>query len=227
MNVRTLLLTTGLAVAIVACGPQRQTAETGEQAEAATASNDAATYVLDGTSSSLVWTGSKPVGDSHTGTIEVSEGTLSVEHDAITAGSFVIDMTTIVNTDIEDSTYNANLVGHLESDDFFGVDAHPTATFEVTNVEAIEGEPDVTHHIMGNFTLKGITHEINIPAVVSIDPSRITTKAIFSIDRSKWNVTFRSGSFFDDLGDKLISDDIALELNLIAYTAGMETAIAQ
>jgi hypothetical protein len=33
-------------------------------------------------------------------------------------------------------------------------------------------------------------------------------------DRSKYNVKFRSGTFFENLGDKLIYDDIELEINL-------------
>ena len=33
-------------------------------------------------------------------------------------------------------------------------------------------------------------------------------------DRSKYNVRFRSGSFFENLGDKLIIDDIVLSSEL-------------
>ena len=38
-------------------------------------------------------------------------------------------------------------------------------------------------------------------------------------DRSKYNVRFRSGSFFDNLGDKLILDDIEVDISLIAEPA--------
>lgn len=216
MNFRTFFLTAGVSLALVACGSETNTAETGDQADAAAASAASVEYALDGAASSLVWTGSKAVGDSHTGTIAISEGSLSVEGDAITAGSFVIDMTSIVDTDIEDPEYNAKLVGHLKSDDFFGVEAHPTATFEVTGIEAVTGEEGVTHHVSGNFTLKGITNEIKIPANVSMTDGAINATANFAIDRSKWEVKFGSGSFFEDLGDKLINDDIALELTLVA-----------
>ena len=35
-----------------------------------------------------------------------------------------------------------------------------------------------------------------------------------TFNRAKYNVTNRSGSFFDDLGDRLILDDIRLEVDL-------------
>ncbi len=35
-----------------------------------------------------------------------------------------------------------------------------------------------------------------------------------TFDRAKHNVRFRSGSFFENLGDKLILDDIDLEATL-------------
>jgi hypothetical protein len=33
------------------------------------------------------------------------------------------------------------------------------------------------------------------------------------IDRSKYNVKFRSGSFFENLGDKLINDELKLRVS--------------
>ena len=40
-------------------------------------------------------------------------------------------------------------------------------------------------------------------------------EAKLTFDRSIYDVRFRSGSFFENLGDKLIYDDIRLEINLI------------
>ena len=40
----------------------------------------------------------------------------------------------------------------------------------------------------------------------------MTAKLVF--DRSKYNVRYGSGSFFENLGDRLILDDIELEVKL-------------
>ena len=34
-------------------------------------------------------------------------------------------------------------------------------------------------------------------------------------DRAKYNIQFRSGSFFENLGDKLIYDEIVIETKLV------------
>ena len=39
-------------------------------------------------------------------------------------------------------------------------------------------------------------------------------KASLVFDRSMYDMQFRSGTFFEKLGDKMIYDDIELEINL-------------
>ena len=62
----------------------------------------------------------------------------------------------------------------------------------------------------GVLTIKGISHPISF--VLSVDENIATSKLTF--DRSKYDVRFRSGTFFENLGDKLILDDIELEVEL-------------
>lgn len=227
MNIRTLLLTFTTALALVACTDSK-TAETGEAGEAAAASVAAINYTIDHAASNLVWTGRNVVvGKAHTGTINISAGTLSVEGDAITAGDFVIDMNSITNTDIENPEYNAKLVGHLKDTSFFAVTDYPTASFVVTGVEAVTGQEGITHHVSGNLTLRGVTKEVKIPANVSITEGAVNATADFVIDRSLWEVKYGSGSFFEGLGDDLIEDNIELSLTLVATPAGNATASAE
>lgn len=228
MNIRNLFLTFTTALALVACSTDSKTAETGEAGETATASLAAVEYAIDHNASSILWTGRNVVaGKAHTGTINISAGTLSVEGDVLTAGDFTIDMTSIKNTDLGDPTYAAKLEGHLADTAFFAVADYPTASFAVTGVEAVTGEEGVTHHVSGNLTLRGVTKEIKIPANVSITESAVSATADFVIDRSLWNVKYGSGSFFDDLGDNLIEDNIELTLTLAATPAGNPTASAE
>ncbi len=228
MNIRTFLPVVAIAITFAACNTGSDTAETSEAGEVANATENSVTYAIDPEASSLEWLGKELSGKTHNGTIAISEGKLSVEDGSIVAGSFIVDMTSIKDLDIEDPEDNAKLVGHLKDDAFFGVAEHPASTFEVTGIEAVAGEEGVTHHVTGNYTMKDITHEIKIPANVAISEDQITAQSTFSIDRSKWNVKFRSGSFFDDLGDKLIYDDIELTLNLVTKASmGESTASTQ
>ena len=83
--------------------------------------------------SKVVWKGYKVTGE-HEGTVDLKAGTLTFEGNKLTGGNFVIDMTTIGATDLE-GEWKVKLDGHLKSNDFFGVEQHPTATFKITKAE--------------------------------------------------------------------------------------------
>jgi len=215
------VLLSGIVVAFLqACGPG------GEK----TASSDAKTekdavgsvYKADTGSSVISWEGSKP-GGSHNGTIMLSEGNLMVDNGTVTGGEFVINMKSIKDIDLTDPEYNAKLVGHLMSSDFFAVDSFPTARFKITQIEKLEnqaaGEDGLvfTHAVTGNLTIKDMTRSITFNAAIAMSDGVITASTgKFVIDRSEWNIKYGSRKFFDNLKDKFINDEIGLQINLKA-----------
>ena len=174
-------------------------------------------YSVNTEKSNLEWLGEKVTGK-HNGTIALKSGSLMVDGESIT-GSFVVDMTSLKNSDLPvDGDYNqAKLEGHLKSDDFFGVANHPTATFKITKVlpyKAREGQK-ANHKVSGELTIKGTTHPISFPAFIEFSDNGFTATGTATVDRSKYNVKYGSGSFFSGLGDKLIYDDFYLTLNIV------------
>jgi len=174
-------------------------------------------YETDTQKSILKWTGEKILGK-HWGTVKIKNGTISNNNNKMT-GSFEIDMTTIVADDLKkDKSTHDKLVGHLKSDDFFSVDKFSTSTFIIKKMDKYNPKKGENYNYMitGDLTIKGITHEIRFPAKIDINNNELKAKAEFTIDRTKWNIRYGSGTFFDNLGDKAIYDDIKFELNLIA-----------
>lgn len=167
---------------------------------------------VDTKASTLVWTGKKVTGQ-HTGTVPISAGELVLDGKAIKGGTFEIDLNNLTNTDVTSAEYNAKLVGHLKSDDFFGTTKYPKANFVVSSVTPKSGN-DYT--VKGNLTIKGITNEIEFPATIVTDGKQLTATAKIVVDRSKFDVRYGSTSFFDNLGDKAISNDFELDLKLVA-----------
>jgi len=205
-----LLFTMFLAIVLFSCNNSSNNAES--EKDAKTGSEAAKTYTLDNTKSSLKWKGSKPA-SFHEGTIALKSGELKVENNQISAGSFEIDMTKIVNTDLTDATYNQKLIGHLSSEDFFNVAKFPTAKFVVTAIETKDGKTMAS----GNLTIKDITKNISFPIVVNITETEVkVTAQTFTIDRTEWEIKYNSGKFFEDLKDKLISDEIEFSFELVA-----------
>lgn len=182
---------------------------------ALTLSASANNFSVDAKASKLNWTGEKVTGK-HWGTVNIKNGSVSLNGEKMT-GSFDIDMTSIVADDLKkDKATHDKLVGHLKSDDFFSVDKNPTAKFKLKKADKYnpkKGE-NFNYMVTGDLTIKGITNEIRFPAKIDIKGKNMTAKASFTIDRSKWDVRFGSGSFFDNLGDKMIYDDIKFDLNL-------------
>jgi polyisoprenoid-binding protein YceI len=182
----------------------------------------AVSYTVDMNSSVINWEGFKPA-YSHVGTISLKEGSLQVEGGKLVGGSFVIDMESIKNLDVEDEGKKAYLEGHLkglnddQKDDFFNVTTYPEGKFEITKVTGLSGDENADHIISGNLTLKDITKEVSFKANVSIgdDGVRATTPK-FNINRTDWNIKHLSGNFFELAADKVVSDDIALAITLSA-----------
>lgn len=155
--------------------------------------------------SKVVWKGYKVTG-SHEGTINLQSGFLTFNEDKLTGGEIVIDMTTLISTDLE-GEYKGKLEGHLKSDDFFGVETYPTATLVFKNVEVF-GKNSYT--VIGDLTLKGKTNSITF--IISIYGSKASV--FLKIDRSKYDVKYGSASFFDGLKDKVIYDEFDLVSDL-------------
>lgn len=175
-------------------------------------------YVVDATASEVRWLGKKVTGQ-HDGTIAIKSGEIRVAQGKPSDGTVVIDMNSLTVLDIKDPGTNAKLAGHLKSDDFFGVDKHPTSVYKITGFSPIEGakagEPN--YRAKGELTVKGATHPLEIPVSVSIDGG--TAKATASgvkIDRTLYDVRYGSGKFFQNLGDKMIEDTFTLDFTVSA-----------
>ena len=160
---------------------------------------------VDVKASTVEWTGEKVTG-SHNGSIDLESGYFMMEDDKIVGGEFVMDMSSIVVTDLTGEN-KGKLEGHLKSEDFFGVEKHPTAKLVITSAAA---KGDGKYGIVGDLTIKNETHPITFD--LEMNGNSATTE--LTIDRSKYNVRYGSGSFFDNLGDKTIYDNFELAVNL-------------
>jgi polyisoprenoid-binding protein YceI len=157
--------------------------------------------------SELKWNGKKVTGE-HWGFINLKDGKLTLKNNKITSGEFTIDMNSISCKDLTDESWNQKLVGHLKSDDFFGVEKFPTAKLVITESGAfVKDEATVN----GKLTIKGITH----PVTFNAKKTGNTYVATITVDRSKYDVRYGSGKFFDNLGDNMIYDDFTIDVKLV------------
>jgi len=179
---------------------------------AGTTKNEKAAFEIDTKASKVLWTGKKVTGE-HTGYLSVGNGQVMVDKNNITGAKVNMDMNSIVCTDIEDEGTNKKFVGHLRSDDFFSVDKNPNAIFEITSVKPASGGD---YNVKGNLTIKGKTNEISFPAKVTMANGTVKANGTAKIDRTKWDIRYGSGKFFEGLGDKMIYDEFEITFDIVA-----------
>ena len=162
--------------------------------------------ILDNINSSIKWTGKEITTKTHYGSLKFEEGKISMKGKKIISGKFIVDMKSIDCEDLSGKSKNY-LESHLKSEDFFGVEDYPKATLSIKTSEL---KSDGNQLVEGDITIKGITQPISF----NISILNKEGKAKLTFDRTKHNVTYRSGNFFQNLGDKLIYDDIEIEARL-------------
>ncbi|WP_029269942.1 YceI family protein [Flavobacterium sp. KJJ] len=162
--------------------------------------------------SSVDWTGRKVTGV-HNGTIGIKEGNFVLNDGKVKSGNIIINTSSIKILDVTDPATNAQFAGHLASDDFFSIEKFPTASFDILSVKELSNS---TYYLEGNLTIKNITHIVGFEALVENNQNAITLKGKLVIDRTKYDIKFRSGNFFKDLGDTLIYNDFDLDFTITA-----------
>ena len=171
-------------------------------------------FVVDNSTSSVKWTAYKVTGK-HFGQTKFSNGELLMDGSNLVGGKFTMDMNTMTVEDISGGGAE-KLLGHLKSDDFFSVSTHGTSTLVIKQATAKGGN---NFDVKADLTIKGITQEVSFTANVAQNGNNVTASAFFKVDRTKFGIKYRSGNFFENLGDKAINDEFDIMVNVTAKAA--------
>ena len=201
-------------------GSDAEKATVGETQDAAALVGGA--YAADLATSTISWKGTKFNGDSHGGTLSISDGNFAVDNEAITGGTFTIDMNSMVVTDDMKDKSKQDLIGHLKNGDFFETEKFPTATFTITGVETLEGDTTYTHNIAGNLKMKSIENNVTFKANITNENGVVkATSQGFTINRMLWKIEY-ANSLIAKVKDKAIKDELELQITLVANAATAE-----
>ena len=169
------------------------------------------TYSLDASKSTLSWKGSMSPEYFHTGTVDFKEGSITMEGDSLTAGSFVVDMTSLKTTDA-DKEKGGYLIGHLQGtmvdedhpqEMFFNTPKFPTVKVKLGAYA--DGKLTTTLMILGSELTQ------DVPVKITADDKGASIKGKFSMDFTSLNIP---GLQKDDKGEG-ISPMIEFDLNLM------------
>ena len=169
------------------------------------------TLQVDLENSQIKWIGRKVTGE-HSGTLNLSGGWVVLDKNSINSGKFIFDMASISNTDIESPEWKQKLEDHLKSEDFFHTDSFPHAILEIKGRQSLIIENSkISAQVLADLTIRGITHEIKFPFDLTQSKNNFNAEGSVDIDRTLYNIQYKSGKFFDELGDKLIYDNFTVQ----------------
>lgn len=162
----------------------------------------------------VTWTAAK-ITRSHDGGFNTVAGELYLDGETLTGADVRIDAASIYSDD-------ERLTEHLQSPDFFEVAAHPTATFQTTDLRALAPADSVewaeaTHLVTGRLAMHGQTNEITFPAIVTVTPEAASVQAAFNVERARWGLEYPGQP------DDLIHDEVQIRIDARAERAPART----
>lgn len=155
--------------------------------------------------STVKWKGEKVTGF-HEGIINIKSANLTFNNDELTGGEVTIDMSTINCTDLS-GPYKNKLEEHLNSNDFFNVSEYPVSKLKITKCTKVN---ESMYNVVADLTIKNVTESIEFETELL---NNVAT-ADLNIDRTKFDIKYSSGSFFKNLGDKMIYDNFNLRVSI-------------
>ena len=206
-----------LAIILIGCRTQTKDADKTLQQIESTQSkivvsgsvNDTLWIDLDNTQ--ISWIGRKVTGQ-HSGTLNLSDGWVIMEDDILKSGQLIFDMHSIKNTDIESPEWKLKLEEHLKDADFFAVDSFPQAILTISGCQAIFKQNSTnTLKVLADLTIRDITHEISFPISLQRSGQFFSVEGTVDIARTLYNIQYKSGQFFADLGDRMIYDIFSVQ----------------
>jgi K(+)-stimulated pyrophosphate-energized sodium pump len=146
----------------------------------------------------------------HVGNVPV-QGVIRMDNNLVTMGELTIDLSQMTVTDIQDAKSRQDFLDHMASPDFFDVAKYPTAKLVITN--AARGNNNEA--FKGELTIKEITNPVQGIYLIRKSPEGAKLQGSLTFDRTDYDMVFRSGSVFEDLGDKLIYDDVSIGFEIL------------
>ncbi|CAG0997566.1 MAG: sodium-translocating pyrophosphatase [Bacteroidetes bacterium] len=168
-------------------------------------------YSINASASALNWSGKSFKGE-HVGTVKLTSGGFEVANGQIVSGEVLVDMKSMVCTDITDAKDNADFIEHMASDDFFSTEKFPVASLSILSSDKKENN---AYSCKGNLTIKEITKTIDFDLILTSEGNNVKAIAKLEIDRTLFDIKYKSKKF-GALADNFIYDNFTIEANLMA-----------
>jgi len=168
---------------------------------------DTLTYEMDTEQSYLAWSC-----DKHYGVVPLKSGEIQVVKKAVVAGSFVVNMDSLKDIDIDYMLMRKTLHNTLKSSFFFDVAKFPTAEFVLDYAEPVGNN---YFQVSGDLRVKDIVNCIHFKSKIMFDEKAFSAISdTFDVDRTQYGITIYSPGEADDDQSVVVSDEIHFVVHL-------------
>ena len=89
-----------------------------------------------------------------------------------------------------------------------------TSIQKIKRIGKREQKEKNTYRITGDLTIKGVAHPVTFNAKLNLIDNTLTASGTIIVDCTRYGMKFRSGNFFENLGDTLIYNDFDLNVSI-------------
>ena len=114
--------------------------------------------------------------------------------------------------DTKESIWGKKLQSHLHSKDFFDTENYPEAKLLIKRVTMRNGR----FVIDADLTIKSIMHPIEFVCEIFQSDGLASARGKVEIDRTLYDVTYRSARYFPNIGDRMIYDIFTVDFEIDA-----------
>lgn len=160
------------------------------------------------------WNREAPEDHKHMGKVRLSSGEVELTNGELTSGSATINLASMFESDLEEGKGLENLIGHLMSPDFFGVDSTGAGAPTVT----VNGYSDGM--INATLTIAGTSNDIQVPATVENGEDMVTiTSDKFTLDFTNYGMPYFVQEGKEPQGDRdpmYLNPEVEFEIHIVA-----------
>jgi polyisoprenoid-binding protein YceI len=69
--------------------------------------------------------------------------------------------------------------------------------------------------VKGDLTIRGITQPVEFPVLIQFSDEGPRATGQIKIDRTLYNMKYKSGNFFPEIGDKMIYDEFTVDFDIV------------
>ena len=205
-----------IAVGLISCGDTgREVEATDAQEVEVTKTETTTTFAAVKDGSYTDWRAAHFGGaEPRYGKVFIKDAAVMVTDGQITNAIVNLDMGSLTVENFgDDAEISRKLTSHLKNEDFFNIEAYPTSTFELTGIEAAQGDYNST--VTGNLTIMNRTKSITFNANVDVYEEGVSIQSEdFAVDRTDWGLTYNVEGTEDVPMDYIIANDIGFTINV-------------